>query len=186
MIDALAPALADLDAALLDAIGAVPRMTVLDLACGPGQTSAAAAARGCVPIGIDLEAEMVATARARHPGLEFQIGDMLSPPAGPWDAATCRMGGHHVDAAWIQAVHATLRPGGRLAIAEMDGHEDRSDQGMHAADHWIDLFEAAGFQGVEATPVATRFTAVAKDAGIDLDETPLRDGAAFVVVGTKA
>jgi len=48
---------------------------VLDLGCGTGELTAALAARGAVVTGLDASAEMLATARARHPTLTFTVGD---------------------------------------------------------------------------------------------------------------
>jgi ubiquinone/menaquinone biosynthesis C-methylase UbiE len=50
-------------------------MSLLDVGCGPGYVSAAAAERGAVPIGIDLSGEMVAIARRMFPKISFREGD---------------------------------------------------------------------------------------------------------------
>ena len=60
---------------LLDAAGVRAGSRLLDLACGPGYISEAAAARGAQPVGLDFAAAMVERARVRCPGLEFVEGD---------------------------------------------------------------------------------------------------------------
>ena len=52
-----------------------PGLKVLELGCGLGDLLAAVRpARG---VGIDFSPSMIALARQRHPGIEFQIGDAL-------------------------------------------------------------------------------------------------------------
>jgi SAM-dependent methyltransferase len=67
---------------------------VVDIGCGTGALAAALARRpGLDVTGIDLDPEMIAAARVRHPGIEFramdarEIGDL----EGPFDAA-CSLG----------------------------------------------------------------------------------------------
>src|ERR1700719_2427951 len=60
---------------LLDAANVAEKMSILDVGCGPGYVSAAAAERGAVPIGIDFSGEMVAIARRMFPQIEFREGD---------------------------------------------------------------------------------------------------------------
>jgi SAM-dependent methyltransferase len=50
-------------------------MSLLDVGCGPGYVSAAAAERGAVPTGLDFSGEMVAIARRMFPKIEFREGD---------------------------------------------------------------------------------------------------------------
>jgi ubiquinone/menaquinone biosynthesis C-methylase UbiE len=62
-------------APLLDAATVTTGMSMLDVGCGPGYVSAAAADRGALPIGIDFSSEMVAIARRMFPQIEFREGD---------------------------------------------------------------------------------------------------------------
>jgi ubiquinone/menaquinone biosynthesis C-methylase UbiE len=50
-------------------------MSVLDVGCGPGYVSAAAAERGALPVGVDFSSEMVSIARQKFPKIEFREGD---------------------------------------------------------------------------------------------------------------
>jgi SAM-dependent methyltransferase len=67
---------------LLEAAEVGERMGVLDVGCGPGYVSAAAAERGAVPIGLDFSQEMVAIARGMFPEIEFREGDAQNLPFG--------------------------------------------------------------------------------------------------------
>jgi ubiquinone/menaquinone biosynthesis C-methylase UbiE len=60
---------------LLDAADVSGKMSILDVGCGPGYVSAAAAERGAIPIGLDFSAEMIAIAKKMFPRVEFREGD---------------------------------------------------------------------------------------------------------------
>jgi SAM-dependent methyltransferase len=65
---------------LLDAAEVGPGVRVLDVGCGPGALSAAAAARGATVTGVDLAEGMLAHARATHPDIEFRHADAEDLP----------------------------------------------------------------------------------------------------------
>jgi SAM-dependent methyltransferase len=48
---------------------------ILDIGCGTGHLTAEIAAAGCEVVGIDASAEMIEEARAKHPGLRFEVMD---------------------------------------------------------------------------------------------------------------
>src|SRR6184192_2056608 len=52
---------------LLDAAKVSGKMSILDVGCGPGYVSAAAAERGAIPIGLDFSEEMIAIAKKKFP-----------------------------------------------------------------------------------------------------------------------
>ncbi len=66
---------------------------VLDLACGTGEYALAFARWGLEVVGVDLEESMIRRARERARELDlavdFRLGDMREPPAGPFDAVIC-------------------------------------------------------------------------------------------------
>jgi len=108
-------------APMLDAVGARPGVSLLDVATGPGYLAAAAAARGATVTGIDFSSTMVAQARARHPGLRFVEGnaESLPFPNESFHAVTIAFGLLHFpdpDKALAEACRV-LCPGGRLAFA---------------------------------------------------------------------
>ena len=62
---------------LLDAVAVRRGLRLLDIACGPGYVSEAAAGRGAYPVGLDVAEAMIHRARRRCPGLSFVVGDAL-------------------------------------------------------------------------------------------------------------
>jgi SAM-dependent methyltransferase len=71
-------------------------------------------------VGIDFSAPMVAEARRKYPGIEFQVGnaEALPFPDGSFDAVVMNFGMLHLgqpDQALVEA-HRVLRSGGRLAF----------------------------------------------------------------------
>jgi SAM-dependent methyltransferase len=54
------------------------RGLVYDLGCGPGQTTAFLQRCGVSVRGLDLSPDLLREAGRRHPGIEFEVGDMLS------------------------------------------------------------------------------------------------------------
>lgn len=178
------PALRDLTEALLDAAGAGPGIRLLDLACGPGHATAAARARGADVLGIDVTPAMIDAARRRFPGVPFAVADMRDPPAGPWDAITCRLGAHHVDDAWLAAASRVLAPGGRLAIAELAPIDERARRnGMREADAWVEAMARAGFVDVGARRIDL---ASRRAPGAPSSTQGMPDGPAYVVWGEKS
>lgn len=69
-----------LDRALLDRFAEMvkPSGTTADMGCGPGQIARYLRDRGVNVVGVDLSPQMVATARALNPDIEFQVGNMLA------------------------------------------------------------------------------------------------------------
>ena len=114
-------------AELLDAVGAGPGTRLLDVGCGPGTITAAAAARGARAVGVDLAAGMLALGRARHPHLELLEGDAeaLPFPDGAFDALVGGFVLNHLPAVETAVTEAArvLAPGGRMAVAVWDRPE---------------------------------------------------------------
>ncbi len=65
---------------LLDAAKVSANMSILDVGCGPGYVSAAAADRGASPTGLDFSKEMIAIATKMFPKIEFHEGDAQNLP----------------------------------------------------------------------------------------------------------
>jgi SAM-dependent methyltransferase len=121
----------------LDLQGALSRLipadaTVLEAGCGPGDLLAALP--NPVRAGIDFLPEMIDRARARHPGIAFELGDVTDPqrpagmglqpadraePSGPrWDAIVCDRLCHSVldIRALLAGMRRRLADGGRIYL----------------------------------------------------------------------
>jgi SAM-dependent methyltransferase len=137
--------------ALLGAAGVGGGCRVLDVASGPGAVAAAAAARGAVVIGVDLSPEMLAVARARHPGLDFREGDAERLPFAEdaFDAVVCNFGlGHFARPERAAAeFRRVLAPGGRVALSWWDVPARARVNGV-----FFDAMAAAGARPPAAVP----------------------------------
>ena len=138
------PQLAVLQRAVLEAAALAPGEQVLDVACGTGLVTLAAArvvglAGGVT--GVDLSGQMIESAGARAhaqglPGIEFARMDAeaLSFDAGRFDVVLCSLGLMYVPDSEraLREMHRVLRPGGRLVVAVW---------GERARCGWSALFE---------------------------------------------
>ena len=127
---ATAPGIRD-EAALkliVEASGAGPDDTVLDVACGPGLVVCAFASRVRHAIGIDLTPAMIERARAleREKGLrnvEWRVGDVLPLPfAGEsFTITVSRYSFHHFldPLAVLAEMKRVTAPGGRVVVADV-------------------------------------------------------------------
>ena len=106
--------------ALLDAVAIHAGTGLLDVACGPGLVSSAAAARGAKVTGMDFSPNMVAEARRRHPALTFLEGDAEALPFedDTFDAVVIGFGLHHFPypVRALAEARRVLRSGGRLGF----------------------------------------------------------------------
>ena len=122
---------------LLDAAGVQAGSRLLDMACGPGIVSEAAANRGAQPVGVDIAAAMVERARRRRPDLGFVVGDALQLPFpdASFDAVTMNFGILHVSqpALALAEAHRVLAPGGRFAFTTWLAEGNAEDEITEAA-----------------------------------------------------
>jgi demethylmenaquinone methyltransferase/2-methoxy-6-polyprenyl-1,4-benzoquinol methylase len=107
--------------ATVDALALPDGARILDLACGTGDLSRAAARHGHTVVGTDLSAGMLAANRAQVPVVESDAG-RLSFADGAFDGLVCGYALRNFTdlAATIAEVARVLRPGGRLAVLEVD------------------------------------------------------------------
>ncbi len=144
---------------------------VADLGTGPGQIARYLRDLGVAAFGIDLSPAMVALARAAHPGMDFQQGDMRALPLPNESLAgmTAFYSVIHIPRAEVTRVlkemRRVLQPGAPLLLSFHRGSEVR-----HLDEWWehpvsVDFFfferaEMLGYLG---------------DAGLILDEVIERD-----------
>jgi SAM-dependent methyltransferase len=105
---------------LLDAAGVSAKMSILDIGCGPGYVSAAAAERGAMPIGLDFSREMIAIAKKMSPQIEFREGDAqhLPFPDRNFDRVVANFALLHVAKPEhaMKEANRVLKPGGRFGF----------------------------------------------------------------------
>ncbi|MFJ3533097.1 class I SAM-dependent methyltransferase [Streptomyces sp. NPDC090132] len=105
--------------ALLDAAAVGSGTRLLDVGCGSGTVTVAAAGRGAVVRAVDAEPGMVAITRKAAPGVEVRNGSLpqLPYPDGEFDAVVANFVLNHVgrplDA--LVELRRITRPGGRVA-----------------------------------------------------------------------
>ncbi len=100
---------------------------VLDLACGTGDLSRLATKCGYRVIGADLSAGMLAANRGGTPVLEADVAH-LPFPDGSFDGVVCGYALRNFTdlAAALVETGRVLRPGGRLALLEVDAPTSRT------------------------------------------------------------
>ncbi len=79
------------EAELVDQLLGAPGARVLDAGCGTGRVAIELARRGHATVGVDIDGDLLARARAKAPDLEWVEGDLAALPraaaAGPFAAA---------------------------------------------------------------------------------------------------
>jgi SAM-dependent methyltransferase len=128
--------------ALLQAADVHAGTRLLDVACGPGFVSEAAAERGAEPTGVDVAQAMLDQARQRCPRLTFTEGDAqaLPFPDAAFDSVTMNFGILHLAQPELALAEArrVLVPGGHFAftswVAEGNAEAEITDAvvGAHA------------------------------------------------------
>jgi 2-polyprenyl-3-methyl-5-hydroxy-6-metoxy-1,4-benzoquinol methylase len=114
--------------ALLDLLGPVTGLQVLDVACGHGRITRELARRGASVVGIDVSAALIARARETEQdeqlGIRYVHRDVTTPgffgaPRGGFDVAICNFGLSDIDDldTAIGAIGAALKPRGCFAFS---------------------------------------------------------------------
>jgi ubiquinone/menaquinone biosynthesis C-methylase UbiE len=101
---------------LIEGLGNVAELRLIDVCCGTGDLAEAAAQRGAQVTGVDFAEPMIEIARARVPLANFEVGDAekLNFENASFDAVTCAFGLWHIgepDSAILEAARV-LKPGG--------------------------------------------------------------------------
>lgn len=118
---------------LFDGLQCGPQDMLLDVAAGTGHAARALASRVRAVVAIDLTQEMLQAGRvaAQQAGIAnviFQHGDALALPFldESFDVVISRFATHHIERPGMQLAEMArcLRPGGRLALADVLADED--------------------------------------------------------------
>jgi len=148
--------------ALLD-----PSLTIGDLGCGTGETSAALAPFVARTIAVDRSGDMLQAARRRLrdiPSAEVRRGELEALPIvdGELDAAVMLLVLHHVPdpGAVLREAGRVIKPKGRLVLCDMLPHDREEYKGQmghvwlgFAEDQLRRLLAAAGFDGIRILPL---------------------------------
>lgn len=109
-------------AAVADAVAPAPGVSVLDIACGTGTSTATFARRGADVTGCDISVGMISEGARRHPDLTFVQGDAMALPFDDdsFDVTTSSFGlrNVHDPAVALAQMYRVTKPGGKLVIAE--------------------------------------------------------------------
>jgi demethylmenaquinone methyltransferase/2-methoxy-6-polyprenyl-1,4-benzoquinol methylase len=185
--------------ATVDALALPAGARILDLACGTGDLSRAATSRGHVVIGTDLSAGMLAANQAHAPLVESD-GSRLSFADGTFDGLVCGYALRNftdLSATFAEAARV-LRPGGRLAVLEVDA--PTSGLWRFGFDLWFNkvvpvlggaLSDRAAYRYLPASVAYLPATPVLRqmllDAGFSaVGIRPLAGGLSQLVVATRA
>lgn len=108
-----------LNHAVIDIVRRAAPRTVLDAGCGNGVLASMLAACGYEVTGIDGDAEGIAVARKKFPGLRFEVGRFENMPAETYDCVVSTEVIEHLYAPHELVRHCfeALRPGGTLVIS---------------------------------------------------------------------
>lgn len=101
-----------------------PEARILDLACATGVHAEFLARWGARVTACDLSEAMIEVARARraHDRVNYRVGDMRTPPEGPFDLILCignslnMLPGHDAVRDTLAAAAARLAPEGKLLL----------------------------------------------------------------------
>lgn len=123
-----------LDAPMLERVAMAAPRRALDVGCGEGRFSRILRARGIEAVGIDPTAALLERARALDPGGDYRAGraEALDFEDGAFDLVVSYLtliDIPDVDAA-IREMARVLRPGGRLLIANLNGFNTASIDGL--------------------------------------------------------
>lgn len=122
---------------LLQALGPLRDLRLLDVACGPGLVAETGAREGALAVGVDVSPAMVEQARRRCPGLRFVEGDAQRLPFADasFDAVAMNFG--IAQLSWPEAAFAeslrVLKPGCRLAFTAWAAQGNVGDELLDAA-----------------------------------------------------
>lgn len=112
---------------------------ILDIACGTGYLLNQLNDYPEI-YGLDLNADMLALARIKHPSIPLQRGDAHHLPyrAGTFDTVinTMAFNGYPDSLRALAEMHRVLRVGGRLLIVDVNPPADRNPVGMAFARKW--------------------------------------------------
>lgn len=180
--DARIQAVLDLVSRLAVQLPAAGVRRIVDLGCGPGNSTDVLA--GQWPLahvtGLDSSPEMLADARARYPKIQFTAGDIADwarARGETWDLVFANSALQWLPdhAALLPALFARVAPGGALAFqvpASVDAPVGQIPRNLAASPAWHHYFPPGAIREWNAAPLAAYYAALAPHAAaLDLWET---------------
>ena len=104
---------------VLALLAPMPGERILDVGCGTGHLTQMISRSGAIVTGIDSSVEMIATAHASYPEVEFVVADAANFTfERPFDAIFSNAALHwvHEAEAAVRCMAQALRPGGRFVV----------------------------------------------------------------------
>jgi ubiquinone/menaquinone biosynthesis C-methylase UbiE len=171
--------------ASLEALEPSPADKLLDVGCGTGAASRAAAEIGAAVVGVDLSPKMVKKAvslAGTRENLAFEVADVehLPFPDGRFTAVLCSNAFHHYPdpAGAVAEMYRVLAPGGRLAL----GDATSDLRAARIADRFLRWFEPGHVRLYRAAELG----AFVQDAGLERVELrKISEGSFAIVRGVK-
>lgn len=120
-------------ARVIEAANVTSGNRVLDIGCGPGNSTRALADAGAIATGVDFSESMVVAAKAANPGLSFKLadGEKIPEDDDSFDAVIANYVVHHLpepDKVFAEAARV-LKPGGRFVFAVWGAPSEQSSIG---------------------------------------------------------
>jgi demethylmenaquinone methyltransferase/2-methoxy-6-polyprenyl-1,4-benzoquinol methylase len=187
--------------ATLDLIGVGSGDRVVDLACGTGDFSELAVARGARVVGVDFASEMLRESRRRKVHAEFlqADGEALPLPEGWATAVTCGFALRNFVRLPVifSEISRVLEPGGRFAFLEVDrprakwiraGHTIYFDRFVPFAGGLLSDRAAYAYlpKSTAYLPPTPKLLALLEDAGFEqVRHRSLMLGAVQIVTGVR-
>ena len=124
---------------LFDMISAQSNLDVCDVGCGAGHTALVFAGRARTITGVDPSPSMLANFRALAAKKDVSVqtieafAESIPVPNDSFDYVTCRLTAHHFDdiEAAMSELHRIARPGGRVVILDLHGHDEPDLDGLN-------------------------------------------------------
>ncbi len=129
--------------------------SMLDIACGTGETTAMLQSLGIRVLGIDSSPKLVAEARARHPEVRFEMVELQECPGmfETFDAAIAQCSISEIAAEngianALASCASCIKPGGMFLFSDVYDKGGKSPWGLPSYDGWLSEMEKTGFDAV--------------------------------------